>query len=679
MRITGVVLTVVLVVLATARGRAEEPTTEPAAEPAAQPAAEAAAAAAPPATPPAFHLDGLISAGYRNVDIDGSRDKYREDYNLRSGGRLFALEATGRASDPDAEWVDRFHLEVDTPHDEPVSHFLLTASDARRYDLRASWVRSKYFYDVPQLFEEPVSGDVRIDDLHDFDTTRSDGVVDLRVRVTDSFTLIAGYRLYQLNGDDVTTVFVPGADTFQVRAPVDSNTNVGRLAGEFEALGAWFLVQQDYRHVARHLDQNGPAGLPPGGVDPGDGSTLIQDTLRQFETIDAPTTTVRFRRPIGTRGEVTGAYVYQHAELDADQTLFLNATRDSPAVPQVTRSDGHSSASADTQVADLTGSWQLTDKVGFHLSYRYDEQQQDGDLSQFGTAGPLDVDTSAHVRINRVTGEVEAQPREDLRLRAGLRFAHRNASVSTATRDVGTDAIGGILDARYRPWTRLSLFARYESAHIDDPYVSAGAPLNAPPLPAREITLTFTNRGSAGFRLQAASWAQIQYTFLADSRTNSSFNGRSTAYGNQLGVALEPLAGLSCYASYSYRSLANDADIDIAPLYGVTNSVQSGSENVVQANVDYAFGLWGQRWTTGANFLYAQGNQKLAPKLEPGPGTHTFYDLDRVDGAIFLTLLHRWVEPSLEFRMVNYEQHQMPRNDYRATIITAKLTKRWGN
>jgi hypothetical protein len=143
-------------------------------------------------------------------------------------------------------------------------------------------------------------------------------------------------------------------------------------------------------------------------------------------------------------------------------------------------------------------------------------------------------------------------------------------------------------------------------------------------------------------------------------------------------VALEPLAGLSCYVAYSHRNLANDADVYVAPSYDVTTSVQSGTEDVVQADVRYAFGLWGQRWASGANFLYAQGHQKLAPKLEPGPGTHTFYDVDRVDGGIFLTFEHPWLEPSLEFRMVNYEQHQMPRNDYRATIITAKVTKRWG-
>ena len=631
---------------------------------------------APP--PPAFHLDSVLTAGYRNVDIDGSRDKYREDYDLRSGARLFDFAVSGRATDQDAEWVDRFHLEVETPHDEPVSHFLLSASDTGHYDLRASWVRSTYFYEVPQLFEEPVPGDVRLDDLHDFDTHRSDGTVDLRIRLTDTATLTAGYRLYQRYGDSVTTLFVPGGDTFLVRAPIDSNTNVGRLGAEFEALGAQFLVQQEYRHVGRQLDQHGPDGLPPQGVDPSDPSTLIQDDVQQHDTIDAPTTTVRVRRPIGTRGEIVGAYVYQHAELSADQTSFLNATRDSPAIPPTDHSSAHSEASVDTQVADLEGSWQLFDRLGLHVSYRFDEQQQNGSLEQTGSTGPLRVETDDHVRINRVTGEFDAQPRDDLRLRAGIRWAGREASLSTATNDVSTSLLGAIADVRYRPWTRLSLFARYESAHIDDPYVSAGAPLNAPPLPDRQISLSLINRASTGLRLQAASWAQLMYTFTADDRANSSFDAHTQAYGNTFGVSLEPLPALSIYLGYTHRSLTSDADILTAPTYATLTSVQDGEENVLDATLAYGFDLVGQHWSTGANLLYVDGHQKLAPKLEPGAGTHTFYDLYRVDGGLFLTLQHRWVEPTLEFRMVDYNQHEMPRNDYRATIVVVKLTKRWG-
>jgi hypothetical protein len=300
-------------------------------------------------------------------------------------------------------------------------------------------------------------------------------------------------------------------------------------------------------------------------------------------------------------------------------------------------------------------------------------------VEQVGSTGRLRVDTSDQVRINRLTGEVEVQPRDDLRLRAGMRWAQRDVNVSTATSGVDTSALGAIADVRYRPWTRLSLFARYENAQIDDPYVSAGAPLNAPSLPDRQITLTLVNRGSAGLRLQAVSWAQLQYTFIADSRENSSFDGRAVSYGNNVGVTLEPLPELSIYAGYTFRDFHNDAEILTAPTYDRLTSVQDGTENVLNAQVAYAFGLFGQRWSAGANVLYADGDQKLAPRLEPGAGTRTFYDVARIDGGTFLSLHHRWLEPTLEFRMVDYDERVLPRNDYRATIVVVKVTKRWDN
>ena len=65
----------------------------------------------------------------------------------------------GSSSAPETTAVDRFHLEIDTPGDEPVSHFRLSAAGRKQFDLRAAFTRSRYEYDVPQLFEAPVEGD----------------------------------------------------------------------------------------------------------------------------------------------------------------------------------------------------------------------------------------------------------------------------------------------------------------------------------------------------------------------------------------------------------------------------------------------------------------------------------------------------------------------------------------
>src|SRR6188768_3080644 len=72
---------------------------------------------------------GSATAGYRMTDIDGAKEKYREDYDLRSGARLFHLDLSGMTDAPESSRLDHFRVEVDSPHDEPVSHFRLDAGD----------------------------------------------------------------------------------------------------------------------------------------------------------------------------------------------------------------------------------------------------------------------------------------------------------------------------------------------------------------------------------------------------------------------------------------------------------------------------------------------------------------------------------------------------------------------
>ena len=205
-----------------------------------------------------------------------------------------------------------------------MSHFKLSAADRKLYDLRASFIRSKYFYAVPRLFEQAVAGDVRLDDQHDFNTTRTNGTVDLTVRAPHLPKLFFGYRLYERHGPSTSTVLVHAGDTFLVDAPVHSVTNVGRVGTEFEALGTSVFLQQDYRRVDRRFDA-GPV-KDPAGVDPTDGSTLSFYHSDQDEHLDIPATTVRLRRAIGDAAEIRSAYFYSHADLSFDTNSQRIAT-----------------------------------------------------------------------------------------------------------------------------------------------------------------------------------------------------------------------------------------------------------------------------------------------------------------------------------------------------------------
>src|SRR3972149_3974123 len=74
------------------------------------------------------------------------------------------------------------------------------------------------------------------------------------------------------------------------------------------------------------------------------------------------------------------------------------------------------------------------------------------------------------------------EPRPNFLLRGGLRFSRRDVDLTSGTGDISTDTLGAIGSIRYRPWSFLDLFARYENVQIEDPLVVSGQPTNVPPL-----------------------------------------------------------------------------------------------------------------------------------------------------------------------------------------------------
>jgi hypothetical protein len=635
--------------------------------------ARRAVAAEEPASSTDWAVDASATAGYRMVDIDGAKEKYREDYNLRSGGRLFDLDLAGSSKHPERTPLDRFHLTIDTPGDEPVSHFRLTAGDRTLYDLRADFTRSKYVYAAPQLWENAVAGDLRLDDLHDFDVVRTNGAADLTVHAPHLPTLLFGYRLYERHGDGVSTVRIPAGDTFPVSAPVDSTTHVGKLGTEFQALGTDVFLQQEYRRVHRSND-SGPVRAPD-GVDPTDASRLTFLHNEQDEHLDIPATTVRLRRPLGDTAEITGAYFYSHADLGFALGRHRTGTSDVPGFSGSAVATGSGDATLDTHIADVATTVQLGERARLHVAYRFNGRTQDGRVDELSSFGRLATTTGDDVRMHSVTSDVELEPRDDLTLRAGVRYARRDSHFTQSQQDIATETIGAIGSIRYRPWSFVDLFARYENVQIDDPFTTPGDSSRISALPERQIALTFTNRAAAGMQLKPREWITLRYELVAESRENDTFAARSRVFGNNVGVSVSPLRDLTLFAGYTRRDADDQADILLAPLYRRALSLQAGTEDVFVSELRYEFAVRGLRWSAGWDVAYVNADNRLRPRLEPGLLGSSFFDLDRIDGGAFVTLHHRWIEPSIEFRMIDYNERVLPRNDYRATIVTFKLTK----
>jgi hypothetical protein len=641
-----------------------------------EPAASTPEETAPPSPPERpYRSTATVASGYRLVDIDGSKDKYREDYNLRSGGRLFLFTLDSEAREPGKAPLDRFHLEVDTPGDEPASRFVLDAANRALWDLRVDFNRSKYFYEVPRLFDATVPGDLRLDDLHDFDLIRTNGIAELRLHPKGLPTLILGYRLYQLEGDGTSTVLVPGGGNFLVQAPQRQVTNVGSVGTEFTALGTGFFLEQQYRRVSRTYGLHGPTD--PNGLDPAQGFTLTSWQSTEDDHIDIPITRVRVSRPVGDRVELTGGYVYANASLDESRTRFRNGTSTIPSDNGPSTRFDTGDASLSTQLADLGASVRLTSIATLHLDYRYDDRSQDGDLDALLNPGRLQTSTRFHVRLNRVTSDVEVRPTTSLALSAGIQYARRDAAFSLANQDIATDLVGAVAEGRWQPARWLDLFFRYDNVQIDDPWTIPGNSQSVPALPSREIAYTFQNRGKTGFHLRPRDWLQLSYEFTADSFENSDFHGRVQRFADTVSVSLTPAAGLTAVAGYTRRDLDTSNQILIAPRYQPRGSVQSGSEDVITSTLTYDFTLLGYPWSTGWNLAWFRSDNKLAPSFEPGLPQRGSYDLDRIDAGAFVAFHHPFLEPGIEARRISYSQNPLSRNDYDATILEFRVTRRF--
>lgn len=622
----------------------------------------------------AYRWNAEVSAGYRLVDIDGSKEKYREDYDLRSGGRLLGFSVSGRATDPAASRVDRFRLDVETPHDEPLSRVRASLADDRLYDLRIAFDKANYDYAVPQLFRAPVAGVARVDDLHDFDLTRYHGTVDLTVRPARWASVVGGYHLYSRQGDTVTTRFVPGADTFLVGEDIDAVTHVGYLGTQLRLLETDVNLRQEFRRTDSTYELQGPRPGAGGGLDPTNGGTLQNLVGDHDSRVDAPTTRLRLHREFGDRVDVSGGYVFTHAALDFDADQARRGTVDDPVFPARDTRMATGDATLDAHVLDLESTVRVADRVRVTTAYRFDTRNQSGDMVRRDVFGRVAAATDYTLDHHRLDGAVEADLRDDLTARAGVRFAHRDAKIGT--QDVGTDGIGMLADLRYRPWTFLHFDLRYESLEIDDPFVTRGADVGGIFVPERETSLTFVNRGSLGLRVMPVDWASVRYRFLADSRENDSFGARVAGFGHEVSLDLAPRDDLSFFVSWSRRDLDHSGDIRIAPLYGAVTALERGTEDVLVTQLAYAVELLEQRWSLGSTVAVAASDQTLRPAFEAGRLRRS-HDLRRVDGGAWVRLHHRWIEPGIEFRMIDYDERVLPANDYRATMALFTLTRRW--
>jgi len=181
-------------------------------------------------------LTGTFQFGYRMVDTDGALTKYKEDYNLEKGFRLFNLKLHYTPTEKLQKLFDRLDLTMYNFGGDPFESFGLSVQKVGLYKFQYDRRKSTYFYD-----DQTLAGGA-LYDHHTFDFVRYIDSGSLTVNVNKFINVYLNYDRYTKEGNSVTTFDINRVE-FEFDKPVKEESKTMAIGADFHIKGYSVLVE----------------------------------------------------------------------------------------------------------------------------------------------------------------------------------------------------------------------------------------------------------------------------------------------------------------------------------------------------------------------------------------------------------------------------------------------------
>ncbi len=378
---------------------------------------------------------GSVELVYRDVDRDGSRRKYDEDFDgLDSGVRLANLELDW--SDLDSKLLDHARLELSGLGD-PYRRGSFQLGRRNVYDLRATHWQQAYLYDLFGL--------VNNEDGAAWDARRRMTDLTFRAFPSERVQLSFNYQRGERTGNSLFMKDVE-RNLFRLDTPLDAEHELFSVAATVEVGPVNLLFRQSrrsYDNRFRNITEDN-AGLEAGAL-----SRLDSYDWLQRDDGDVDLTTIRVGAGLGKRVRLAVSLIGTLlGEEQLDSRVGLDATGlDFNGDPfSVVGGSSRSEAEGDTMLVDVDLTVKLVEAVDLHLQFRNLDRELDGvltrDLDGDGLEDDIDgdgvpsSDTRLDYELSTLTALVEARPARTVALRAGYR---------TIDRTLDRNGFGGLL------------------------------------------------------------------------------------------------------------------------------------------------------------------------------------------------------------------------------------------
>lgn len=591
-------------------------------------------------------VDGGITLGWRSVDVDGDRTKYRQHLNYDDGAWLKNLELDWRAAErPDESWrPDTLALRVSDLGGEPFERSRLTLERTGRYRLTYQRSVSEYVYDDLLIRPEDASieastgGDYR---RFDFERVRDHAAFELQLAPRTEFAL--DYRRDRRDGDGTAPLDV-SREEFVVERPIDETSQT--VAASIAHTGERFSVTWTERYRRFDFDSSMFLAGFSEGLDP-DGPTTLETYL-----LEQPYELEGFEHELSARIRPTQRLSLTGNVVLADVDVSLRALErvvgtDFTGAPLDERLTGRGDLDQQRRLIDIGASYAASDRLALFARVRAAEFEQSAALT-YQPEGAADWD------IDSVRLEAGAETALGRTLRAAVGAASESRDVAVRQQaepfvdaaDVDTDADGYFVRLWYRPVRRAELHLSWEDDSIDDPFTLASA------TSAERLRLRGRYRWPNGLSLTAS--------YLDVDRRNDRSGWVADAERFDLRLA---------YAGTRLSWSAGAGRTDLSR--SVDSLVVGGSRTV-------PFDL---RYGARADTLDVAVSWRITERVTAG-GSHRRFDndrsfeVDRDDWRVFLRgrldERYRW---GLEYRDVDFQEGGI--EDFRARLVEVSVGVDW--
>lgn len=614
------------------------------------PAGEATVSDAPPASVREYETTFDFAAGGVFLDVDGNREKFRTERNLRSGfntGTVFLdirPVAGGGA-------FDFFNLSAFGFGDSsPYQRAALRLTKRKIYDFTGSYQKFNYFFGLPEFAVG----------LHPEDSVGRSFRFGLELLPSRIFSPILGYRRNQLYGTRFTSQDL-GFDAYPVSYP-------RRLSSDEIFGGAKLKTRTaSLRFIQSYIRFKDDQQLLPNGDDSvGFRGGTVSEGVRNVPA-RISTSTSRFLgawRP-SRRYDVMARYLYSSADLNVSrwEDLLIRIGQGQFPVRQLISSSGTSEKP--THNFGLSQSADLTERLSFHHRFVYEKYTLTGFLTTSGVVQLLDEILGASIdlpveaaggtitdyRLTRNEAELEFSVHRTFALFGSYRYRDRHMAfgpAGTTPRPVitiGHDGGGGII---WRPSAKGRLRATFEKGTASTAFNRID-PLS---------TMRWRIQGS----LRPIGPLTITGTALIEDNRNDTPDVNYDLDNRQAGMQIVyvPAEGALISAGYNYLRLRTTTDIVFYALSQLTRGTSFYEANMHLLNSAVEVPIGDRvRFRVGYDFTRDTG--------ESFPLT---FDVTRAGVSV---RLGRGVDFETDWRYYSYDERNAAIRNYNAHVLAVGL------